>query len=82
MTENTIFDIGSITKTVTALCAMQLQVQGLLDINQPVTKYLPQFNPKKHFGDNSEVRIKNLIAHSARLQAYLEDTAYRKLLVF
>lgn len=69
MTKNTLVHIGSVTKPITALCAMQLHEQGLLDINQPVQKYLPQFNPKNPFGDNSEVTVKHLITHSAGLQA-------------
>lgn len=69
MTQNTIVHIGSVTKPVTALCAMQLHEQGLLDIKQPIQQYLPQFNPKNPFGDNSEVKVKHLITHSAGLQA-------------
>lgn len=69
MTKNTIVNIGSITKPVTALCAMQLQDKGLLDINQPVTKYLPQFHPKTRFGDINQIKVKDLIVHSAGIQS-------------
>lgn len=69
MTKNTVVNIGSITKPVTALCAMQLQDKGLLDINQPVTKYLPQFHPKTRFGDINQIKVKDLIIHSSGIQS-------------
>lgn len=68
MDENTVVHIGSVTKPVTALCAMQLQERGLLDINEPITTYLPQFDPHNPFGDNSEITVKHLIMHAAGLQ--------------
>lgn len=69
MTKNTVVNIGSITKPVTAMCAMQLQDKGLLDINQPVTKYLPQFHPKSRFGDINQIKVKDLIVHSSGIQS-------------
>src|SRR5512140_2700269 len=39
--EATLFQIGSISKTVTATAAMRLVEQGLLDLNVPVRTYLP-----------------------------------------
>ncbi|MBX2873036.1 MAG: beta-lactamase family protein [Saprospiraceae bacterium] len=68
MDENTVVHIGSVTKPVTALCAMQLQQRGLLNINEPIATYLPQFDPHNQFGDNSEVTVKHLIMHAAGLQ--------------
>ena len=68
MDENTVVHIGSVTKPITALCAMQLQEQGLLDLNEPITAYLSQFNPHNLFGENGEVTVKHLIMHSAGLQ--------------
>jgi CubicO group peptidase (beta-lactamase class C family) len=38
---NTLFQIGSITKTVTGTIAMQLVEQGELDLDAPVHRYLP-----------------------------------------
>lgn len=68
MDENTVVHIGSVTKPITALCAMQLQERGLLDINEPIATYLPQFHPLNQFGNNSEVTVKHLIMHAAGLQ--------------
>ncbi|MFX1355665.1 MAG: serine hydrolase domain-containing protein [Promethearchaeota archaeon] len=40
MTENTLFGIGSITKSFTALAIMQLVEQGKIELNSPLNKYI------------------------------------------
>jgi CubicO group peptidase (beta-lactamase class C family) len=42
-TTDSVFQIGSITKTWTATLVMQLADEGLLDIDKPVREYLPEF---------------------------------------
>ena len=68
MTENTVANIASVTKTFTALAIMQLQEKGLLDINQPLNKYLPQFNPLTRGENLDDVTIKSVITHSSGIQ--------------
>lgn len=40
---DTVFGIGSITKSFTCLAIMQLQEDGKLSVNDPVVTYLPEF---------------------------------------
>src|SRR5688572_1206569 len=40
---NTVYRAGSISKLFTALAAMQLAEAGRLDIDKPVTEFLPDF---------------------------------------
>jgi CubicO group peptidase (beta-lactamase class C family) len=68
MTENTVVNIASATKTFTALAIMQLHEKGLLDINQPLNKYLPQFNPLTRGENLDNVTIKSVITHSSGIQ--------------
>ncbi len=42
-TVNTLFNIASITKTMTAVAALQLVDKGLLDLDTPVGEYLPDY---------------------------------------
>ncbi len=42
-TADTIFQIGSITKPLTATLVMQLRDEGVLDLDTPVVEYLPEF---------------------------------------
>ena len=43
ITEDTVFRIGSITKTFTAIAVMQLWEQGLVDLDAPANDYLRSF---------------------------------------
>jgi len=59
-TPYTIYGVGSITKSVTALCVLQLYEKGLLDLNDTVSQHL------KSFGfDDSLVTIKHLLTHTS-----------------
>ena len=68
MTVNTVVNIASITKTFTALALMQLQEKRLLNINQPVNKYLPEFNLKTRGENLKQLTIKSVITHSSGIQ--------------
>ena len=43
ITEDTVFRIGSITKTFTAIAVMQLWEQGLIDLDAPANDYLSAY---------------------------------------
>jgi uncharacterized protein YbbC (DUF1343 family)/CubicO group peptidase (beta-lactamase class C family) len=66
MTENTIFDLASLTKVVaTTTAILKLADDGRLSLDAPVGKYWPAFtrNGKRH------VTIKHLLTHSSGLRA-------------
>src|SRR4051812_11402615 len=64
--EDTIFHWASITKTFTGIAIMQLRDRGMLSLDDPAVKYVPELrlahNP---FGDISQVKIRHLMSHSA-----------------
>jgi len=63
---DTIFGIGSITKSFTCMAIMQLQEANKLNVHDPVVKYLPTFKmPKNKF--TNEVTIHHLLTHTAGL---------------
>ena len=47
----TIYRVGSVSKLFTDVAVMQLVEQGLLDLDAPVQKYLPDFAPRKNSED-------------------------------
>ena len=58
--ENTLFGIGSISKSFTALGIMQLVEQGKIDLQSPVKKYI-DFK----LGDkNNPIKVHHLLSHS------------------
>ncbi|MBV9760162.1 MAG: DUF1343 domain-containing protein [Acidobacteriaceae bacterium] len=63
MTEDTIFDAASLTKVIaTTPSVMRLFEQGKLRIDDPVTKYLPEFQ-----GGHSDITIRLLMTHFSGL---------------
>ena len=64
MTEDTIFDLASLTKPIaTATSVMILADQGKLSIEDPVSQYLPDF--ASH--DKETVTIRHLLLHTSGL---------------
>lgn len=64
MTVDTIFDIASLTKIVsTTASVMRLYEQGKIRMNDPVTKYLPQFQ-----GGHSDITVRQLLSHFSGLR--------------
>src|SRR3954467_13806580 len=60
---DTITNVWSTTKTMTALCALILADRGDLDLDAPVAEYWPEFAAAGKGG----VRVRHLLAHTAGL---------------
>lgn len=63
MRTNTIFDVRSVTKTVTAVAVMILIEEGKLGLNDPVEKYLPGFK---------KITIHHLLTHTSGLPSLVQ----------
>ena len=60
----TLFQIGSTTKTFTSTAIMRLVEQGKLDLEAPVRTYLPDFRVADE-EVSKQVRLKHLVTHTA-----------------
>ena len=58
---NTFFNIASVSKQFTAVAILQLAEEGKLSLEDPVSKYFPEF--KATFWN--DIRIKHLLSHSS-----------------
>jgi CubicO group peptidase (beta-lactamase class C family) len=67
---NTVFQIGSVTKTFTATMIMMLQEQGKLNVKDKLNKYFPDYP------DGDKITIENLLAHTSGIFNYTEDTSF------
>lgn len=63
--ENTLFNIGSISKTFVSNAILMLQAEGKLSVEDNMAKYFPYFK-NKSIAD--KVKIKHLITHTSGLQ--------------
>jgi D-alanyl-D-alanine carboxypeptidase len=72
LTPESRFEIGSVTKSFTAIALMQLSDEGRFDPQAPVTKYLPWFEAQSRF---PPITGHHLLTHTAGLQNYRPDLA-------
>ncbi len=62
MTAETIFDLASLTKPIaTSTAAMMLLEEGKIELDTPVSKYLPVFNT----GEKAKITVRHLLTHTA-----------------
>ena len=69
-TTDSLFQIGSITKVWTATLVMQLVDEGVLDLDEPVVKYLPEFKVADAEVTKT-VTTRHLLAHSSGIDGDL-----------
>lgn len=67
MRKDTIFDMASISKLFTSIAVMQLVEQGKVDVDAPVSRYLPEFGVNGKAG----ITVKQLLIHTSGLIAFI-----------
>lgn len=66
LTTDTVFGIGSVTKSFTCVAIMQLQEAGKLSVHDPVIKYVPEFTtPNEEW--TKQMTIHHFMTHTAGL---------------
>lgn len=74
VTEDTIFRIGSITKTITAIAVMQLQEQGRIDLDAPANDYLRAYQLIPARVDFRPATVRHLLTHTAGIPEVVHAT--------
>lgn len=64
---NTVFCIASVSKLFTGMAIMQLVEQGKVDLDQPISTYLSDFNVKSRFSGSSQITVRHLLTHHSGL---------------
>jgi CubicO group peptidase (beta-lactamase class C family) len=69
VTTETLFSIQSMSKTFTATAVMMTVQDGLVDLDTPITKYLPNFTVKSCFEENPQdkITLRHLLSHTSGL---------------
>jgi len=62
-TNDILYEIGSMTKTFTAILATQLQKEGMLSLDDPIVKFLPEFVGSEF--DKNNITLYHLITHTS-----------------
>ena len=71
VTEDTVFRIGSITKTFTAIAVMQLSEQGLVDLDAPANDYLRAYRLVPAKASWRPATVGHLLTHTAGIPEVL-----------
>lgn len=64
---NTVFQVASLSKWITAWGVMALVQDGKLDLDAPISKYLTRWALPKSAFDNNKVTVRRLLSHTAGL---------------
>ena len=67
---DTLFEIGSISKSFTAIALLQLHEQGQLDLHAPISRYLPWFSVQSEF---DPITPHHLLTHTAGIPRDRDD---------
>ncbi|MGE0540137.1 MAG: serine hydrolase domain-containing protein [Dehalococcoidia bacterium] len=72
---DTITNVWSTTKTMTALCALMLADRGAIDLHAPVARYWPEFAA----GGKERVEVRHLLGHTSGLSGWQEPITVETL---
>ncbi len=64
---DTVYRVGSVSKVFTATAAMALAEAGQLDIDQPLSRYLPEFSIRSRFPQSAPITLRSLMTHHSGL---------------
>lgn len=67
VTRSTLFQFASVTKEYTALVLAQLAAEGRIDLDVPITRYLPELQPRSTEPGAPPVTLRSLASHSSGL---------------
>jgi CubicO group peptidase (beta-lactamase class C family)/endonuclease/exonuclease/phosphatase family metal-dependent hydrolase len=72
MREDTIFDVASISKLFTTVVALRLVEDGLIELDAPAARHLPEFGQN----GKQDVTLRQLLTHTSGLPAGLAIGSY------
>ena len=73
-TPNTIYRLGSISKTITATGLMLLVEEGKVDLDKPLVDYLPDdLRLRVYEGEIRDITVRHLLNHRSGMPAYAES---------
>ena len=62
---DTVFEIGSVSKTMTGALIMRLVADGRLNLDRPLADYLPHFSMQPRFVGDAAITVRMLLTHHA-----------------
>ena len=66
-TTDTIYRVGSITKSFTAFLMMQLVQDGVIELDNPIEQYFPEIRELEGYSDSTKITFRQLASHTSGL---------------
>jgi CubicO group peptidase (beta-lactamase class C family) len=73
--EDGIFRLASLTKPVVSAITLQLVEQERIRLDDPVTRYLPDFHPRLADGPEPQILLRHLLTHTSGLSYKFQEAA-------
>lgn len=67
MALNTLFRLASVSKPIVSTVALALMAQGAMRLDDPITRWLPNFRPRLADGTTPLMTLRHLMTHTAGL---------------
>jgi len=64
---DTVYRLWSVAKAFTAIETMRLVEDGLVDLDTPITEYIPDFALQSRFPDSEPITIRSILTHRSGL---------------
>jgi CubicO group peptidase (beta-lactamase class C family) len=74
MSDDAVFEIGSVTKQFTAAAVLKLRDEGKLDLDADLTEYLPDYPTQGY-----RIPVRRLLDHTSGIKGYTEMEAFGDL---
>jgi CubicO group peptidase (beta-lactamase class C family) len=68
---DTVFHIGSVAKAFTAAAVMQLVERGLVDLDAPLSRYVPGFSLRKRLAGRNVITVRTVLDHHSGIPGTL-----------
>jgi CubicO group peptidase (beta-lactamase class C family) len=69
-----VFRLGSVTKQFTAVAILMLEEQGKLSVQDPITRFLPDYPTQGH-----TITVENLLTHTSGIRSYTSMPEWQPL---
>ncbi|MEE1886594.1 serine hydrolase domain-containing protein [Pseudomonas carassii] len=67
MRPDALFRLSSVTKPITSTAALVLAAQGRIGLDDPIDRWLPEFQPPLADGTSATITVRQLLSHTAGL---------------
>lgn len=76
-TQNSLYRIASVTKSIVAVAVMQLYERGKISLDDEINKYVPYF-PKKKW----KITVRQLLNHTSGLRSYKNEDEFNSKMFY